>query len=253
LPRFPGYSPPDHGHHAQKRELASVSDRLASRIGGKGLGLRRTIRKFRSYLHGIFTFARQSSWKAANGLEGAALAGAAMIWLGLLAIIPGVSSWVQAANWFLSFILYAIIAWIVLFTFRFTLVAPFELWKRERIENAAKTANVDAQSQHREQVIEHDKKIAAEVRNIITEVGKRRLVSDLLNQHLYSGRESQMLASAVDFLGTVEAHFLDEELQERAKVLENAGAELLEFMGLKFFVYPREQKEPPLIFAMQPS
>lgn len=208
---------------------------------------------FRSYFQEIFVVALRSSWKAANGIEGAALAGAAMIWTGVLSIIPGAGSWVQAANWFLSFVLYAIIAWAILFVFRLTFVAPFQLWKREHIENIKITTDADAGNQRRQQIIEHDKKTATQFRNIIPEPGKRRLTSALLNQHSYSNRESEMLANAVDFLDTVEAHFLDEKLQKCAKDLANSGAKLLEFMGLKFFIYPREQRERPFTFAMQPN
>src|ERR1700731_1056093 len=84
------------------------------------------------YLKGLLGLALRSSWKAANGLEGAALAGAAMIWRGTWPIFGEHNPWEQAANWFLSFTLYAVIAWACLFFCRLAVTAPFQLWKRDR-------------------------------------------------------------------------------------------------------------------------
>lgn len=94
------------------------------------------------YLRGIFGIAARSSWIAANGIAGAVLAGLALIWPGVLTLFPEptdttVTSWEYQANWGLSFLLYAVIAWIVLFCIQVVFFAPFQLWKRDRKNDAA--------------------------------------------------------------------------------------------------------------------
>jgi len=86
----------------------------------------------RDYVKGILGLAFRSSWKAANGLEGAALAGAALIWPGLLPVFIRDESWAPAARWILSFVLYAAAAVIILFVIRLVFIAPFQIWRRDR-------------------------------------------------------------------------------------------------------------------------
>jgi hypothetical protein len=42
-------------------------------------------------------------------------------------------------------------------------------------------------------------------------------------------------------------------LRDRVKDFTEASAKLLHFMAYKFFVFPSEQRESPLRFAMQPN
>jgi hypothetical protein len=89
------------------------------------------------YLRELARQAVKSSWAAANGLEGAAIAGSVMIWRGVIGIFPGEAHGAQVANWLLSFMAYAAISWAVLFLFRVAFIAPFQVWK-------AQTALLDA-------------------------------------------------------------------------------------------------------------
>lgn len=199
----------------------------------------------KNYLAGIFKLALHSSWQAVNGLEGGLFAALATFWFGSLTIIHTPGSWVPTANLTLTFILYAAAAWIVLFLLRCIFFAPFQLWRRSRV--------VDAGQTRRAREIEHDKKLAMRFREIFPEESKRRLTSDLHNQHAYSDRESHMLAEMVVFLEAAETHFLNENLRDLAKELVESGEALLSYMGLKFFVYPDHQTNSPLRFAMQPN
>jgi len=87
---------------------------------------------FRNYIQGILRLAWRSSWEAANGVEGAMLAGGIMIWRGILSIVVGEGQVVKTANWTISFALYTAISLVVLFIFRFVFIAPFQFWKVER-------------------------------------------------------------------------------------------------------------------------
>jgi hypothetical protein len=90
------------------------------------------------YFWNLVLLAWVSSWRAANGLEGAVLAGILMVWPGVLTFVSGDTRWDKASNWAISFLLYAAIAWSALFILRFLLIAPYQLWKNEskKAENA---------------------------------------------------------------------------------------------------------------------
>lgn len=207
----------------------------------------------KEYLRSIFGIASHSSWKAANGIAGAALAGFAMIWPGVVPFVPATRFWAQPTNWFFSFIMYAVIAWIVLLVFQLIFLAPYQLLKRERLNRANAERKTAIEVSHNRQIIEHDAKLASKLRRILPEPRMQKLTSNLLNEHAYRDTENRTLGDAITFLDSAEAHFLIENLQKGVKEFADAGADLLRFMGLKFFVYPSEQREPPLRFAMQPN
>lgn len=206
---------------------------------------------FRDYIRGIGANALHSSWRAVNGLAGAAIAGVALIWPGILNLASRSDWWGDPVNWLGSFLLYGATAWIALFTIQFIFLAPFQLWRNERARNINTTSN-EANNRDRE-VVEHDKKLAAEIRELFPESQKQKLCSDLLNQHAYWNAQSHFLIDATHFLASAEAHFLDTVLQRRAKDFVEASDKLLEFIGLKFFIYPSDQRDSPLRFAMQPN
>jgi hypothetical protein len=204
----------------------------------------------RDYIRQIWVIALRTSWTAANGLPGAGLGGVALIWPGVQNFFSTKSHLAIALNWLLSFIIYAIVAWIVLFLFQLVISAPYQLWKRERNERPNDQASDPARDLG---VVEHDRKLAARMREIFPEASEGKLVSDLLGQHAYWDTQGDKLNDAIYFLGSVEAHFLIDELRNLADEFVKSGADLLEFMGLKFFVYPKGRIERPLYFAMQPS
>jgi hypothetical protein len=80
---------------------------------------------FRRYLWHLLVLAAQSSWKAVNGLEGAALAGAAALWFGQIELLPRSYASAKVGNWLLTFALYAVLAWIVLFLLRLIFSAAY--------------------------------------------------------------------------------------------------------------------------------
>jgi hypothetical protein len=200
----------------------------------------------KTYLKRTLGFAASASWKAVNGLAGAALAGFALIWPGVFdfagtrGIVP------NAANWLLSFLIYALVAWSILFAFQLIFIAPYRLWRLAEAK-AAKTDAKDTDDQ-----LQHDRVLAAKVRELFPESTKRKLESDLVNDHAYWDTQSLAFADLIDFLDSAEAHFLDMEIRDRAKKLADASAKLLEFMGFKFFIYPHEQRDRPMRSAMQP-
>jgi hypothetical protein len=81
------------------------------------------------YARGLIEESIRPSWVAANGLLGALLAGAMLIWCGVLPIVS--SDPPSVLNWTLSFSIYAICAWIFLFILNLFSVAPFRIWRRE--------------------------------------------------------------------------------------------------------------------------
>jgi TRAP-type C4-dicarboxylate transport system permease small subunit len=107
----------------------------------------------KTYLRECLIRAARSSWKAANGLAGAAIAGVALIWPGIQKFGSRTEWWTDATNWLGSFVIYAGIAWAILFALQFIFVAPFTLWRDERNKNAALTADQSANSSNREEVM----------------------------------------------------------------------------------------------------
>jgi hypothetical protein len=245
IPDFTSFNPGYNRSALSNRKFEAITPVPLANVLGRSL--------LRSYLQGIFVIALRSSWRAANGLGGGALGGVAMIWPGRLEIISVAGLWSQGANWLLSFVLYAIIAWIALFVFNLAFVAPFQLWKVERAQNALQAAKASDRSGREQQIIEHDKKLASQFRSIFPEVQKQKLTADLLAQHAYWSTQGNSLAEVIRFLDSADAHFLNIELQKHVKHFADMSAELLRFMAYKFFVYPKEQTKEPLMFAMQPG
>lgn len=94
------------------------------------------------YIHSLVEESIRSSWVAANGLSGAVLAGAAMIWRGVLPLVsPDLTS---VSNWVLSFAIYAAGSWVVLFVASFILIAPYRSWQKVTLAAAAERERVDA-------------------------------------------------------------------------------------------------------------
>jgi len=82
------------------------------------------------------------SWIAANGLFGAALAGAAMIWRGVLPLVSADVSH-SVLNWVLSFAIYAIGSWVVLFICSLVFIAPYRSWQRVTLIAGAEKQRAD--------------------------------------------------------------------------------------------------------------
>jgi hypothetical protein len=80
------------------------------------------------YIQSLIEESIRSSWAAANGLLGAALGGAAMIWRGVLPLVS--TDLTNVSNWVLSFAIYAIGSWIVLFIANLILIAPYRSWQK---------------------------------------------------------------------------------------------------------------------------
>jgi hypothetical protein len=98
------------------------------------------------YIQGLIEESIRSSWVAANGLFGAALAGAAMIWPGVLPLVS--TDLTSVSNWILSFAIYSIGSWIVLFMASLILIAPYRSWQKATQRGNAEYAarlNVEAQ------------------------------------------------------------------------------------------------------------
>jgi hypothetical protein len=206
----------------------------------------------RSYLREVLLIALQSSWRAANGLAGAALGGCATIWLGRLDVVLDKGLLSQIVNWLLSFVLYAAVAWIVIFIFSVVFVAPFRLWKREHLQNLA-NAKGDDSNIRKTEIVDHDRQLASRMRLLFPENRKQKLVEDLSAQHAYWSTQANSLEEAVHFLASAEACFLTVDLQKLANRFVETSGELLEFVAYKFFVYPKSQIKEPLMFAMQPG
>jgi hypothetical protein len=83
------------------------------------------------------------SWVAANGLFGAVLAGAAMIWRGVLPLVSTDVSH-SVLNWVLSFAIYAIGSWVVLFIGSFVFIAPYRSWQKVTLIATAEKQRADA-------------------------------------------------------------------------------------------------------------
>jgi hypothetical protein len=94
------------------------------------------------YIRGLIEESIKSSWGAANGLFGAVLAGAAMIWRGVLPIVSTDVTH-SVSNWVLSFAIYAVGSWSVLFIGSMVFVAPYRLWYSEHAALAEKRIDID--------------------------------------------------------------------------------------------------------------
>jgi hypothetical protein len=84
------------------------------------------------YIKALLGLAAKHAWNNANGLAGALLSGLATL-LRPLTIFGGSGVW-SAANYVVTFVVYALIAYAALFAFQVIFVAPFYLWLRDRRE-----------------------------------------------------------------------------------------------------------------------
>jgi hypothetical protein len=82
----------------------------------------------KDYIKKLSKLALRPSFAATNGVAGAALAGAMMIWRGVLPIMAAADAWAPVVNWTATFILYAAISWIILFILEMIFISPFRLW-----------------------------------------------------------------------------------------------------------------------------
>jgi hypothetical protein len=112
---------------------------------------------YKAYVRELFRKAAGASWRAANGLMGGALAGVALVWPGVLSIFSNAKWWTQAANWLLSFVLYALVAWLALFLLHLMFIAPYLCWK-----SLAEKARTPDDGARRREVVDHDKKLPPE-------------------------------------------------------------------------------------------
>ncbi|MBI4723955.1 MAG: hypothetical protein HY765_02840 [Rhodomicrobium sp.] len=101
--------------------------------------------------------------------------------------------------------------------------------------------------------IEHDKRLADQVRNILPESKVNDMLGSLGGAHAYRDRYAILLDESDNLLSSGELHFLNKEIRENCEKLKQASSDLREFISQWFFVYPRHQTHNDMQYAMQPS
>lgn len=185
----------------------------------------------------------RASWIAANGLFGAVLAGAAMIWRGVLPLVS--TDLTSVPNWVLSFVIYASGSWVVLFIATLTLVAPYRLWSTERTGRLKAEAGLvelrtrhdgapDALSPAQEKLLSI---IAAQQRTFAT----TKLVVGRNGRLVFDGDRSR--GKEVDFVMELYGHNDAAHQSEFAALMESMPVEYVRF-------FPEMRWNSPFVIAV---
>jgi hypothetical protein len=138
---------------------------------------------FRKCLRELFMLSRRSSWAATNGVPGAALAGMATIWHGVLLTIPGEGTLISSLNWLASFLLYATIAWVILFIIQTIFVAPFQLWNEQCTKIHVLESEKDNDASRIREIEAHVAQTAA-LHDLVEEMSRQRAMREKENDPL---------------------------------------------------------------------
>jgi len=104
----------------------------------------------------------------------------------------------------------------------------------------------------KEQEVLHDKEIFSKVNEIMTEEQIVAFIYNLENDHSYYFEEATRVIQFARFLAATGNQFLTQPLSERVQDFIKASNELGEFLGHKFFVFPKEQTGQNLRLCMVP-
>lgn len=99
----------------------------------------------------------------------------------------------------------------------------------------------------------HDKNIFQQANELMKEEEFSDLLSWLLNDHSYTTNKCRKLEMFCDFLVKTENQFLLNELKTPAQSFLSCSHRLIEFLCLRFFVYPSSQTRTDMRLCMQPS
>lgn len=199
------------------------------------------------YIIGIASNALRSSWSAINGLEGSAFAGVLLALFGNFELLSEASKLYVATNWLISFAVYAAISFSLIFIIRMTFVSPFKMWKAEKVVRLLDESSLSGS----DRAVEHDRRLSAKFREIMPECMFENIISNILNNHMFSDDQSRVLRDALFYLDSAGCHFIDSDVRQKVELFVRSGEKLLEFMSYKFFRYP-EHFDNPITFAMQP-
>jgi hypothetical protein len=100
---------------------------------------------------------------------------------------------------------------------------------------------------------QHDQAIFQKASELLNDQQIESFVQSLQDDHSYYMSESGRIESFVRFLATTSNHFLRPPIAEAACRFLQAWGELNHFISYKFFVFPKNQKEPPLRLCMTPG
>ncbi len=99
----------------------------------------------------------------------------------------------------------------------------------------------------------HDKNIFQQANELMKEEEFSDLLSWLLDDHSYTTNKCRKLEMFCNFLTKTENQFLLDELKTPAQSFLSCSHKLIEFLCLKFFVYPDSQTITDMRLCMQPS
>jgi len=99
----------------------------------------------------------------------------------------------------------------------------------------------------------HDKNIFQKANELMKEEEFSDLLSWLLNDHSYTTNKCEKLEMFCDFLAKTENQFLLNELKNPTQSFLSCSYKLIEFLCLRFFVYPASQTRTDMKLCMQPS
>jgi hypothetical protein len=103
------------------------------------------------------------------------------------------------------------------------------------------------------QIVTHDLNLANQFRKILSDDKKDSFIHRIEANHACMNTDVNQIEDSVQFLSKPETYFLDESLRKKSTEYVTATNKLLNFISLKFFVYPREAIGEKYQFAMQPS
>ena len=101
--------------------------------------------------------------------------------------------------------------------------------------------------------VEHDKRLADQVRTMLPESKVNDMLGSLGGAHAYGRHDSILLRESDNLLASGEFHFLDNDIMESCGRLKQASSNLRDFTSQYFFVYPRHQTRDDRQYAMLPD
>ncbi len=100
--------------------------------------------------------------------------------------------------------------------------------------------------------ITHDVNIFQTSKDILSEIDLTNFFEQLLSDHSYYSNDDIKLNRYADYFSLPENSFIDKEIESASTKLANSIKNILAWMSLNFFVYPRNQTNENIRFCMHP-
>ncbi|HEY0428424.1 MAG TPA: hypothetical protein VGC76_11640 [Pyrinomonadaceae bacterium] len=99
----------------------------------------------------------------------------------------------------------------------------------------------------------HDLEIFKQSDELLPEENLERILGKIFGSHQYRDNDFIFIGNFIEFAEKKKNQYLDEEINEAYNQLTDNLNKLAYFLGMKFFIYPDNQKSENMSFCMQPD